>query len=134
MNLITETQRFSAGLAGVFLTFWLTLFCQHCTAGAMPAGPMPGHPDQQACFPGNVQAGMPDCHECHGNCTAVYARNEATVYSERLTLFTPESSALPVAVIDGRYSVSRSETPLQAFPSPDRAILHPLALNCVQLK
>lgn len=132
MKLRSEKQRATAGLAGVFLTFWLTLFSLHCTAAATPVGSLPAPSDNQEVFLGGVHAGTPH-HECHGNCKSAYIRAEAAESKQLLTAFSPQAPALPVASEDCSQPEAREES-RRVIPSPDRAVQHPLALNCVQLK
>jgi hypothetical protein len=132
MTLITEKQRFWASLSGVFLTFWLTLFCQDCAAGAMPAGTSP-IPSNNRAYQVSLHPGIPG-HECHGNCTSVYIRTEAAVSKQLLTPFPPESPALRFASNHYLNAVPDNNITPQALTLPSRAILHPLVLNCVQLK
>lgn len=79
-----------------------------------------------------THTGMPG-HECHGDCTQVYTQNDVASSRQLLTPFSPDSPASPAAVTDYR-NVTPGISPLAALAPPERAILHPLALNCVQLK
>jgi hypothetical protein len=135
MNLITDKQRFSTSLAGVFLTFWLTLFCQHCAAAALPADMVAGQPHTHTDPVDHSHTGSP-IHVHHSDCLGKCLQRKVTAESgHQSALSLSQSAPMPPAWFhDHTGLIPDGVSPFKPRPSPDRAILHPLSLNGIQLK